>query len=173
MSIKIIMTALVTALVTSGFFLYKKNEKTGYIQIQKVFNEFNYKKEMEAKLKKVEEYRKHELDSLELQLKVLFKEVELNKKDVSKVALFQTNREEFLNKRERYEEDYRKAVAQYDEIIIKQMNQYIREFGEVKKYKYLFGTDGKGNLMYADSTNDVTKEVMAFINQKYTGKIKK
>jgi outer membrane protein len=169
--IKSIALSCLLVIIFSGFYSFiKRSDKTGYVQIQKVFNEFGYKKEMEAKLKRVEEIRKKELDSLELKLKILFKEVELNGKDISKVAVFRTEREAFLNKREKYENDYAKEVAQYDEIIVKQMNQYIKEYGEKNKYKYIFGTDGKGSLMYADSTDDLTADIIIYINDKYKGK---
>lgn len=166
--------AVAALIISLGVFLFpEKEKKTGYVQIQKVFNEFIYKKEMEARLKKVKEVRNRELDSLEMQLKILFKEIELDRKNLEKQALFQAKKEEFIKKRDAYTEDYEKSVAQYNEVIIKQMNQYIKEFGEDKSYGYIFGTDGKGNLMYADSVNDLTKDIISYINQKYAGTVKK
>lgn len=167
---KIAVIIVIAAISCGAGFLMRNKERTGYIQIQRVFNEFAYKKEMEQKLKKVEEIRQKELDSLELSLKILLKEVELNHKDPAKTATFQAHRDEFLRKKGKYADDYEKAVAQYDEIIIKQMNHYIKEYGEKNAYTYIFGTDGNGTLMYADSTSDLTQEVVAYINQKYKGK---
>lgn len=154
------------------FYFLKNNDKTAYVQIQKVFNEFEYKKEMEVKLKKVKEVRKRELDSLEVQLKLLFKEIESDTRNMNKINSFQKKKDEFVTRKDGYESDYEKTVATYDEIIIKQINQYIKEYGETKNYTYIFGTDGKGNLMFADSTHDITSDVILFINKKFRGSIK-
>lgn len=170
---KSLIVGFVTVTIVLGLlYFFKKEDKTAYVQIQKVFNEFEYKKEMEAKLKNVKEVRKRELDSLEIQLKVLFKEIELNRKDANKIASFQKKKDEFVTRKDVYEGDYEKTVATYDEIIIKQINQYIKEYGESKNYTYIFGTDGKGNLMFADSTHDITTEVISFINKKFRGATK-
>jgi outer membrane protein len=51
-----------------------------------------------------------------------------------------------------------------------QLNQYITEYGKTKDYEYILGANGSGSLMYADSTLNITEEVTAFANKKYSGK---
>jgi len=60
--------------------------------------------------------------------------------------------------------------AQYDKEILAQLNQYVRDFGAKNNYEYIFGNDGNGSLMYAQESNDLTRQVTEYINQKYAGK---
>lgn len=41
-----------------------------------------------------------------------------------------------------------------------------------KGYRYIFGAEGSGVLMYADERNNITKEVIEYINARYKGNAK-
>ncbi len=49
------------------------------------------------------------------------------------------------------------------------LNQYIKEYGESKQYKVVLGTQGNGNVMYAQKGIDITAEVLIYSNEKYEG----
>lgn len=77
-----------------------------------------------------------------------------------------------LRKKKSFEEDNEKMVKQYDENIIKQLNQYVKDYGEKNKYQFIYGADGSGNLMYADSTYDLTKKIIEYVNERFNGEKK-
>ena len=167
---------LIVLIISVSFTLiYKSNNesKTAYIDLQKTFKEFELKKELEAQLIKVKNQRQGILDSLEFELKVLSKELQSQKNaDKNKIAIFQTKREEFIAKKESFIEENENLSAQYDSQIFRQMNQYVKDFGVENGYSYIFGSDGAGALMYAKESEEVTKEVIEFINERYKGNVK-
>jgi len=168
----VLYTLVAATIVIVGLFLFGfaiMGEKTGYVEIPKIFQEFTYKKELEANIKKVEQSRKNILDSMEMELKVLSKALQSDSKDVQKAALFQVKREEFFKTRDRFRDECDKAITTCDEMIFKQINQYVKDFGAKHQYKYIYGAGGSGNLMYADTTNNITNEMIQFINDKYKG----
>lgn len=151
-------------------FNYQTTPKTGFIVIQEVYNGFSMKKEMEQKYNQAKMARATILDSLELGLKILARKIEGEQlKNKSTIEQFNIQRETFLERKQTYEEDNAALTKQYDQEILTQLNQYLKDFGEEHHFTYLFGNDGNGSLVYAADAKNVTKEVIAFINRKYKG----
>jgi outer membrane protein len=145
-------------------------QKTGYIEIGKVYNEFQYKKELEAQLQNTQQARKLILDSLELELKSMSQTLDAVKSSREAIGLFEKKRQEYFNKAELFEKDNQSQVAQYTEQIMKQLNQYVQDYGRENSYTYVLGAEGTGALMFADSSRNITGEVISYINAKYKGK---
>jgi outer membrane protein len=159
--------------ITFMFLGCKPEKKVGFVKIQQVFVGFTYKKELENNLKAVSLKRKNLLDSLELELNILSKQLNIEKtKDSKKVAEFETKKEVYFNKKKSFEEDNERMVKQYDENIVKQLNQYVKDYGEKNKYQFIYGADGSGSLMYADTTYDLTNKIIAYVNERFSGEKK-
>ena len=167
----IIITIVLLGICSSLVYYVKSSlPKTAYMDVKKVYNEFTLKKELESKLTNVEQTRKTILDSLELQLKVLSKQLEvLTKRDEQKENIFSAKREEYLVKKKQFDEDNQAMTQQYSEQIMKQLNQYVQDYGKTNGYTYIHGADGNGSMMYADDKHNITDEVTKFINEKYKG----
>jgi len=145
--------------------------RTGYILITKVYSDFEMKKELEKKFTATRNQREKMLDTLAIQLRLLANELDASKtRDEKKIASYNYKREEYLQKRKTFDEDNTALSAQYDKEILAQLNQYVRDFGAKNNYEYIFGNDGNGSLMYAQESNDLTRQVTEYINQKYAGK---
>jgi outer membrane protein len=144
--------------------------KIGYINIQLVFNEFSYKKELEKELSSLTNTRKFILDSLETNLKILVKKINLDKTNKDLIAEYQAMKDIFLEKKSRFGEEEELMVKQYDEKIISQLNSYVKEYGKKEKFDIIYGATNTGNIMYADSALDLTKKVTKYINEKFKGK---
>ena len=144
-----------------------------YVNVQKLYNEFYMKKELEAKLTTVQQARKTILDSLELQLKILSNTLEnITKKDSEKENRFIAIREEYVMKKKQFDEDNQAMTQQYSEQIMKQLNEYTQEYGKQKGYRYILGAEGSGGIMYASEKLDITKEVIEYVNGRYKGRAK-
>ena len=65
---------------------------------------------------------------------------------------------------------YEVMAKQYTDQIWEQLNQYIKDFGTQHKYKFIFGSRGDGNLMYAEEQDNITSEVLTYVNERYQGK---
>lgn len=154
------------------FCLYSCNKphKIGYVNTQVMFNDFAYKQELEKELTSIKNSRKFIIDSLEANLKILLKQIKSDQKNRDLLIDFQNQKDLFLAKKQRFSEDEEVMVKQYDEKIINQLNEYAKDFGRENKFDIIYGANSSGNIMYADSVYDITKEVVAYMNQKFSGK---
>lgn len=144
--------------------------RTAYILIQEVYNGFDLKKETEKKFLHTKNARDKVLDSLALEVQLLGKKIEAEQeKNTETINQFNTKREEYYQRRKTYEEDNNALSKQYDQEILTQLNQYVKDFGNEHNYTYIFGNDGNGSLMYGKDAKNVTPEVIEYINDKYRG----
>lgn len=160
------------ALMCGAFALYHHyaKPKLGYILVQDVYNGFELKKELQKKYEETAGARQRLLDSLGHELQMIAGKIESDKgKDERMLTLFNSRRDEYVQRRESMAQDNQNLTAQYDKEILTQLNQYVKEYGAEHGYKYIFGSDGNGSLMYADEAENITAAVTEFINQRYRG----
>lgn len=169
---KIMIALSVVCLVLLSLFIYHTyfKQKVAYIDVPKVFNDFEMKKELADKYKKVEALRSRLLDSLSLDLQLMSSRLKGQAKpDQDLVKEFDLKRSDFLNKKRSIEEDNIVLSNQYDKQILERMSQYIVEFGKQNDYDLILGADGNGTVMYAKEMLDISKNVTVYINNKYKG----
>ena len=123
----------------------------------KVFEEFKLKKEYDSLLFKDQEKFKKQLDSLSFQ-------IELTAKDPQKADPL---KKEYVLYQQKLSEDLQVKSAEYTEIVYERLNNYVKAYGKEKNYSLILGSDGKGGVMYVDSTVDITKDLIRYINKKY------
>lgn len=167
----IICSAIVIGISTLSVIAYHYcySGKTAYMEIKKVFNGFTLKKELEDKYEITAKQRAKILDSLSGNLKLLSAQVQADRKNTELMLQFENKREEFFKIRERFEEDNAALSRKYDGQILEQMTQYVSDFGKKNGYTYIFGAEGNGTLMYAENTENISDEIIQFINNKYKG----
>ena len=167
-----LLFVIVLLLGAIGVIIYQKQSspKTGFILIQDVYNGFDMKKENEKKFVQVKNARDKILDSLTLELKILASKIDSEQqKNKATIEEFKMKRDEYVQRKKTYEEDNDALSKKYDQEILTQLNQYVKDYGERNGYTYIFGNDSNGSLMYAKETNNITKEIISFINDKYKG----
>ena len=54
--------------------------------------------------------------------------------------------------------------------IVNDINDFVKEYGEQKGYRIIFGATGGGTIMYAQEGSDLTDEVLEELNAQFTGK---
>jgi outer membrane protein len=143
--------------------------KIGYVVIQEVFNDFELKKELQKKLENVKNYRQKIVDSLRIDLTILSKKVQTNSATPIEKDLFERKKIEYNQKLQIFEEDNGILTKQYDQEIITQLNQYIKDYGKKNNFDMIQGNNSDGSLMYGKEEFNLTKEVSVFINEKYKG----
>ena len=168
----LIILLLLAVAGTIGWTIYSRPQRPryGYVVIADLYNGFDMKKEMEKKYLEVKNAREKILDSLEVELKMIGSRIrQENGKDKARIASFEGKRNDYLELKKTYGEDDAALSKKYDQQILAQLNQYVKNYGEQNKYSYIFGNDGNGSLMYAADAENITKEVTAYINLKYKG----
>lgn len=159
---------LVIAVLFCYVYTNLSKPKLGYVVIEEVFNDFKLKKELQKKLESVKNARQKIVDSLRIDLTILSKKIQTNIASKEEKDLFDRKRLEYNQRTQIFEEDNAALTKQYDQEIIAQLNQYIKDYGEKNKFDMIYG-NADGSLMYGKTDFNITKEVAAFINQKYDG----
>jgi outer membrane protein len=152
-------------------FSFISQPKVAYIRVGYVYDNFEYKKELEAKLTNVVQYRKTMLDSMALQLNILSKSIESSpKKDDDEIKKFEDGKQKYLMKKQEFDEDNDDVKKKYAGEIMKQMNQYVEDYGKANGYAFIYGAEGNGTIMSADNKYDITSKVVQYVNERYKGK---
>ena len=167
-----IITFLCSLIFSMGInFVFRKDcKKTGYVKLIEIYDQFELKNELSQKLIGTESARKKILDSMEFELKALQLRIEKNNTDKANLGKFELGKESYLYKKEEFESANQELSNSYNTQIWNQINQYVIDYGKENGYNYIFGTDGSGSIMYGEENMDITKEVVAYINNKYKGK---
>lgn len=154
-----------------GYSLFKSKQKTGYVVIQEVFEKFELKKEMAKKYTAVRDARKKILDSLQIDLSVLSKRLsaQTTKPSEQDVDLFERKKMELNKYMQEFDQDNIQMTKEFDDKIISQLNQYVSDFGKANGYDMIFGNTANGSIMYGTEKNNLTVEVIEYINNKYKG----
>jgi len=140
-----------------------------YVKVGELYDGFEMKKELENTFMQVEKGRQLELDSLELELKMLNKKISSEGEKKELVEIFDEKRERYLMKKKQFQEDDKLMQDQYAEKIRKQLNQYVMDYGKETNCDYILGAEGSGALMFAKDEDDMTKQVLQYVNNKYKG----
>ncbi len=147
-----------------------KAPKIAYANNKELFDGFELTKELTAKLEEKKIASQLVLDSLKLELVSLKKQIEsLEEPDAAMLKQHQLLYNEYLTKETSFSESHEQLAIQYDEQIMKQLNEYIKLYGEEQELDLLLGA-GDGNLLYAPKGIDVTQGLINYSNSKYQGK---
>ena len=164
-----IMSALgLMLLLVLIFSFYAPVEKTGYIQLQTVFQSFEGKIEMEKRFQQTQWNTQKYLDSLQLQLRQMKLSLEQKESDKLKNDI-QNLKTQYTNIENKAYQIQSEKAEEYTQQIWNQLNQYIEDFGQENDYDYIFGTEGAGVLMYGDEKRNLTKDIINYINKRYDG----
>lgn len=74
-------------------------------------------------------------------------------------------RQELNQTRELLSAEYQKRSQACQDKIWKHINSRLEKFGKTRGYRFILGATGDGSIMYADQTEDVTKEALIFVNR--------
>lgn len=86
--------------------------------------------------------------------------------------------EELIRTKQQQLNEYQEAISlkaqeentEMSKRVLDEVNNYIRKMGEKRGYKIIFAATEYGNIAHADKAYDITDEVLAGINEAYTGK---
>jgi outer membrane protein len=149
----------------AGFVLFKEQTRPRHVYVDntKLFAGFSMKKELEKKYQSVESERKRILDSL---IQVIGA---AQASSAASPELLDRLKTEYMYKKNTFEQSNSETMAQYNGQIWNQLNDYVKQYGKEKNYQYIFGANGQGSLMYAADAENITDELIVYVNQKYSG----
>jgi outer membrane protein len=166
-----IISVILLATVSIQVYMYLKAPKAAYVDTLRLYESFSMRQELQGELDKTSGARKKILDSLSLNIKWLKAELETNNyKKPGGMEQYSKMMEEYRLKQEQFEKENTLMAQKYTEQVWTQINQYMKDYGQMKNYQYIYGANGQGNLMYADESANITEELISYINNRYSGK---
>lgn len=165
----IVLIVALVASVGSTFWMATQLPRTAYVDVQAVFDAFKGKRELEARLMNYENQQKAVLDSIALSIRGLQNAASEQPKNNAILVKLQEKQHVYANLSNEFAQKYQEHDQQYAQEVWTQINQYIQEFGKENNYDYIYGANGDGSLMYANSKVEITQDIIAFINQEYEG----
>jgi len=159
--------SVILAIILFGFDMQEK--KSAFIDSVKVYNEFKLTKELKSKYERVSNTRQIILDSLKIELIAMESQMRAN--DEHAKAMYEKKINEYKYKADMFLQDNQRLNSVYTEQVMNQLNQYIKEYGEKRGYDYIYGADGSGSLLYANQDNDISDEIIEYINLSYQNEI--
>jgi len=130
-------------------------KKTGYVDMFKLVSEFELQKEYTDDARRHMEREKSLIDSVVFTQKL---------KDSS---TYQGLKNELYAALNRKAEQTNKEI---ESMIWKRLNPYLVDYGKENGYMYIYGANGTGNVLYADKSQDITEELIKYVNKRYHDK---
>ena len=154
------LIAVVTLLSIVSVYLLNKESRQKIVHFDnaKVFSEFNLSKELSALGMQQINPQKKKVDSLVVILQQ--KENLKNKEEIERLFMTENTKLQKMSETISNQTNYQ---------IWSRINEYAKAFGDQKEYQIILGTTGNGNIMYAESSVDVTNDFIAYANKKYEG----
>lgn len=147
-----------------------QKRKMGYIVIQDVYTQFKLKKDLQKKYEASHTARKRVLDSLAMNVRMVGQKIDAEKgKDTADIRLFKMKRYEYFEDKHNSDQDDSTQMRQYDEQILSQLDQYVKDYGNENHYQYIFG-NSSGSIMQADESQNITAQVTQYVNERYEDK---
>jgi outer membrane protein len=156
------ISILCIAGLVAGYFVMESKDSVGskrtvVIDNFKVFEEFQLKKDYDKKIEKEFASDKASLDSMGNVFNTL--------KDAYAIDAL---KKQFAIKKQQFDQKFQAVSQQYTNEVYVRLNEYIKEYGKKKGYGIIIGSNGQGNVMYIDKTEEVTEDLISFINDKYS-----
>ncbi len=154
----------VIASVTISFllFVYLEHSSTSSIVYvvdnNKLFEEFKMTKEIKKSGEHFMKMQKIRLDSLNVQFA-------LAENEAMKQYVYEAIQKE-CQKMQQFSEEYNTAETAK---IWKRIEGYVKDYGELKQYDLIIGSQLQGDVLYVDKKKDITVDLLNYINKKYEG----
>jgi len=143
---------------------------TYYVETDKVFNEYGGTKLIKNNFIKKQEGQKSLLDSMLAEIQVRETGVNISALTEQQKVSFLTKRNAYTRLMNEYQQKNEEEFQQAQQALWIQINQYIKDYGTENKITYILGATGTGNLMYADTSYNITKPIVEYINTRFEGK---
>ncbi|MEX1002681.1 MAG: OmpH family outer membrane protein [Crocinitomicaceae bacterium] len=147
-----------------------KSQGQVYVVTGELYAGFTYQQELDAEFEVIKQEKEADLMRFKNELSQMEQHVRTGKATDEMIQNYQYRFAEFQQYEQKINEDLSITSQHYNEKIWEKLNAFVKEYGEKQEYEVIFGASGSGNIMYAEEKMDVTEEVLAFCNKKYSGR---
>lgn len=148
------------------------NSKLGYIDINIINKEFKVAQQYEAHLKQYENKITGDLLRKQMELNATTdalkkKQDEGGKIDQSILQAIFLEQQNFEKIKKLKLQEAKDTTLYYRELLNNEINKHVFNFGVKNDFQIIYNPAGSGVFMYADSTLNITSEVVKYLNQQY------
>ncbi|WP_136482710.1 OmpH family outer membrane protein [Cognatitamlana onchidii] len=168
---------LFTAVIALSLFSCQQ-QKIGFVNNGTIINDYQEKKDVEAKFQKKEEAFRKRADSISqaFQLEAQSTQTEAqklaqtnNRKKAEELMTGLQQKQQMLQQQMQFEQSQitQEFQAEIDTLIVK-VKDYVKDYGKKNGYTYILGTsDAAASVMYGADENDLTQTVLEALNNAY------
>lgn len=146
------------ACTSAGFYINSKVNRIVVIDVIKILNEYEFKKELEGEAEGKLMVLRNKIDSLGGILELANSKQE---------ALPQKLLEEYQFWQMKMNEAYEASNSSINEKVWKRLNPLIDDFGKKNNIRIMIGANGMGTVLYNANSVSMTSELIEFINKNY------
>ena len=151
-------------------------DKVAFVDNSKLLNDYQEKKDIEAKLKGQISAYERKRDSISMAFQTEARAFDAQAKTLPQnVAQKKYNelmqKSQILQQHLQQEEQkiQMEGQTQMDSLLSK-VKKNIKEYGKQKGYTFILGANDGGSVLYGTEKKDITKEVTEYLNNQYKGK---
>ena len=151
-------------------------DKVAFVDNSKLLNDYQEKKDIEAKLKGQISAYERKRDSISVAFQTEARAFDAQAKTLPQnVAQKKYNelmqKSQILQQHLQQEEQkiQMESQTQMDSLLSK-VKKNIKEYGKQKGYTFILGANDGGSVLYGTEKKDITKEVTEYLNNQYKGK---
>ena len=134
-------------------------QKIGFMENGNVFEAFEMKIDYDKMMEKEMRNESSKLDSLG---------VILNQGGLTDSLEVYKLRKEYYITEEIFNKKFEQLSTQFTAEVNERLNGYVDEFASEKGYSLILGSGGSGNIMYVKDEDNITDELIVYINKKYS-----
>jgi outer membrane protein len=171
--LSVVAIFLALAAIAFAAVVYFNKKEIVYVDSMKLITNFKGAKVAKDAYEKKIAVWKANIDTLTMETNREIAKYEKEKKGMS--AREQKLSEELIGTKQQQLESYRQATAENaskeDQLVtgkvFKEINDFLKQYGEQKGYEFIMAATSAGNIVFAKKGNDITDEVLEKMNAEY------
>lgn len=174
-SVSILALILGIVSISVSVVLLTRKPAIAYVNNQRILAGYDGLKQSKAMYDKKMENWQANLDTLSKEFKAEIASYQTEAKKMTskekslKEELLRKKEQDLVNYKSALEQKAREEEAEMTSGVINQVNSFITQYGKDKGYDYILGVTDNGNILFAKEGDDITEEVLAYLNDKYKG----
>ena len=169
------LLSIIISAIAIGIVVYsvQKNSKIAYADNDRLYNQFIYTQEVQKELGISFKKQKTELDSIYRIGQIAQEELNTTSSEKEKKALLQQvkyRRQEYDQKLAAFQKNNEGVIQDQELKVRTRLNKYIKEYGEKHHFKVILGVKGDGSVLFGQPDDDITEQLIDYVNQQYEDK---
>lgn len=168
-SIRLILVfTIIFSLVSIASLTYAAESKIGYVDLARLFDNYNKTKDEDKTLEKEIKQKKEERQRLVNQIRKMKNEIDILSEEAKEKK--QTRIDEKVRQLQEYDQQTRVGLGQQKDKmvreILKEIDAVIEKYAKDNSYAMILNKD-KRILLYGHTQDDITDEILKILNSKY------